>query len=136
MTGASRPRVLAIAGVIALCLIAGSTPRAPGDGAEYVAMAMNFAMLDGPSLGRREIPLIEHKLSPFDATLAGLRIESVTTRGADSRRDFVHFWFYSLLAAPLLRTTDILALPPTAAFTILNVILFGLALYVAVPRLG
>lgn len=136
MTTIGQARAMAIFVVVVLCLIAGSQPRSPGDGAEYVAMAMNFERLEGPSLGRRAIPEIERRLAALDPALLDWHIETVTVHASDSRRDFVHFWFYSLLAAPLLRLTDSVGLPPPSAFTILNVALLGIAFLVALPRIG
>jgi len=132
----SRGRALLLAGVMLLCLIAGSTPRVVGDGVEYVSQAINFSRLDGPSLGRREIPAIEARLAAFNPVLADWRIERATVASSDSRRDFLHFWFYALLAAPVLWVTDAVGAGPPAAFTIVNVVLFGIALFVALPRIG
>ena len=44
---------------------------------------------------------------------------------------FLHFWFYALLAAPGVRVANALGAPPTVAFTALNLLLFGAALWVA-----
>jgi hypothetical protein len=132
----SRGRVLIFAGVMLLCLIAGSTPRVVGDGAEYLAQAMNFAMLDGPSLGRRALPAIQDRLVAFNPALANWNIEQSSVAASDGRRDFVHFWFYGLVAAPFLIVTDAVGLPPPVAFTLVNVAFFAVALWVALPRIG
>ncbi len=131
-----RSHALLLAGAIAISLIAGSTPRVVGDGSEYLAQAMNFASGHGPSLGHREIPTIEARVTAFAPDLAGWRIDQVTRVAADRRRDFVHFWFYALLAAPLLPVTTAIGAPPTAAFTAINLILLGVAFWVAWPRIG
>src|SRR5688572_21019770 len=119
-----------------LCLVAGSTPRVVGDGVEYVSQAINFSMFDGPSLGRREIPEIEARLAAFNPVLADWRIERATVASSDSRRDFLHFWFYALLAAPVLWVTDAVGAGPPTAFTLVNLVFFGIALFVALPRIG
>jgi hypothetical protein len=132
----SRGRVLIFAGVMLLCLIAGSTPRVVGDGAEYLAQAINFSMLHGPSIGRRAVPLIEDRLIAFDPAFADWSLEQSSVAASDGRRDFVHFWFYGLITAPFLITTDAIGLPPPVAFTLANLTFFAIALWVALPRLG
>lgn len=131
-----RIRFLAAAAALMLCLVAGSPPRIVGDGGEYVAQALNFAQLDGPSLGRRAIPALERRIAALDPDLATWNIEDATMAGRDRRRDFVHFWFYALVAAPFVGITELLGISPLHAFTALNVLLLGAAVSLAGPRIG
>jgi len=121
---------------LALALVAGSAPRMPGDGGEYVAMALNFASFDGPSISRREMSRLEQRVAAFEPVLAEWSIERSTVSGRDLRRDFLHFWFYPLLAAPGVVITEALNVSPVYAFSALNCALLGLALWIAWPRIG
>jgi hypothetical protein len=127
---------LLVAASLAVCLIAGSTPRLVGDGGEYLAQAIQFASFRGPSLQPADIPSIQARIGSFEPMLAEWQISDATIAGADGRRDFLHFWFYALLAAPALWVTDAVGAPPTIAFAVLNLALFLLALWVALPRIG
>lgn len=119
----------------ALCLIAGSTPRVVGDGGEYLAQALNFAALNRPSLGRQAIPVIERRIIELEPALGGWSIEQATVAGPDRRRDFLHFWFYALLATPFVWLCDGMGVSPLHAFTALNLLLLGLALHLTLPKL-
>jgi hypothetical protein len=128
---------LIIALVFALCLVAGSTPRIVGDGGEYLAQALNFAALNPPSLGRQTIPAIHQRIAEIAPGLVDWDIAATgIPGGSDRRRDFVHFWFYSLLATPFVLAADIVGISPLHGFTALNLILLGLALRLALQRLG
>jgi len=131
-----RSYILCIAGACAVSLIAASPQRLVGDGREYLAQALNFASLHGPPLRPRDLGEIQLEMARFDPTLASWNIRDATV--ADSRRnlDFQHFWFYALLAAPGVWLTRLLDLPPTLAFTGLNLVFIGLALWTAIPRIG
>ena len=131
-----RVRTLVLAGALAVCLIAGSPPRIVGDGGEYLAQAMNFAAFNGPPLGRRAIADIERRINDLEPVLAEWRIEQATVPSSDRRRDFLHFWFYALLATPALWVTDAVGAPPTYAFALTNLLLLGWALVVVTPRIG
>lgn len=131
-----RAQALLVAGALAVCLIAGSPPRLVGDGREYLAQAIEFASFHGPAFRPADIPHLQAELARFDPTLANWDIWS-STIGDDNRgRAFLHFWFYSLLAAPGIWLTDAVGASPTFAFTGLNVLLLGIALWVVFPRVG
>jgi len=121
---------------IAFCLIAGSPARLVGDGGEYMAQALNFAALDGPSIGRQATPLLEARIAAIEPALETWSIEDAAAAGPDLRRDFVHFWFYSLMAAPFVAAADLVGLSPVHGFTVLNVLLLAAAVWFAGPRLG
>jgi hypothetical protein len=120
----------------ALCLIAGSAPRIVGDGGEYLAQALNFSDFNRPSLGRQAIPIIERRIIELEPALAEWSIEQATVAGPDRRRDFLHFWFYALLATPFVWVTDFIRVSPLHAFSALNLLLLAAALHVALPRIG
>lgn len=127
---------LVLAGVFALCLIAGSPTRIVGDGGEYMVQALNFAQLNPPPLGRRALASIQPRIVELAPELAGWDIEASAVRAPDRTHDFLHFWFYALLATPGIWLTMVLGISPLHAFTLLNVTLAGLALWVALPRIG
>jgi hypothetical protein len=121
---------------IAFCLIAGSSPRVIGDGGEYLAQALNFAAFDGPSLGRQAIPQLEARIAELEPGLDNWSIERASAAGPDRRRDFVHFWFYALVAAPFVAAADLIGISPLHGFTVLNVLLLAVAMWLAGPRIG
>ena len=131
-----RSYVLSIAGALVFCLIATSPQRLVGDGREYLAQAINFASFHGPGLRPRDIGAVQSEMARFDPDLASWDIRGASIPDARRSRDFAHFWFYSLLASPGLWITRPLGLPPTLAFTALNVLLSFAALWIALPRLG
>jgi hypothetical protein len=127
---------MAIAGALALALIAGSRPGVVGDGGEYLAQALNFARFEGPSFGLRSAAAIERQVKAIEPTLDHWNMPSAMVVGADGRRDFLHFWFYALLTTPALSMALASGISPLAAFTATNLAFFGLALWVALPRIG
>ncbi len=132
----ARGQALIVAAALAMCLIAGSPPRLVGDGREYLAQALEFASFHGPAFRPTDIPHIQAELARFDPVLANWDIWSSTVGDVDRGRAFLHFWFYSLLAAPGIWLTNVAGTPPTFAFTGLNLLLLGIALWVALPRVG
>lgn len=132
-----RRRLLVIAGALALCLVAGSSPRVVGDGGEYLTQAMHFAELNLPPMSRRVIPSLQQRVIDVDpVTLGHWDIVEASVMAHDSRRDFLHFWFYALLATPAVWLTSLVGASPLHAFTILNLVLLGGALWLALPRIG
>jgi hypothetical protein len=131
-----RSHVLVVAGALAICLIAGSPQRLVGVGGEFLALAINFASLHGPALRPADIPAIQSRIAEFDPQLARWDIWGSTVGNATRGRDFVHFWFYALLAAPGLWVTNTVGAPPTLAFAAVNLALLGLGLWIALPRIG
>ena len=98
----------------------------------------NLAALHRPALAPANLGWISAAVSDADPSdaLDSWDITESTTAGRDGRRDFVHFWMYSLLAVPPAWLAQAAGLTPLAAFTILNVTLLGLALWLALPRIG
>jgi hypothetical protein len=131
-----RYRPLLVALAIAVSLVAGSSPRVVGDGGEYLALALNFAALRGPAIGADAVPALQAAIGAYEPRLAHWDIKQSTIVGRGGGRDFVHFWFYPLLATPAVWVTNALGAHPAFAFTALNLCLLGLALWVCLPRVG
>lgn len=122
--------VAVVAAVLALLLIlaARSSPRLVGDAGEYIAMSMNMAGAARPSLTPADLTGIQ-SIVPGEA---GHRLTQPAFRGEDGRQDMVHFWFYSLLAAPFVRMANAVGANPMHGFTALNIVLLaGIALLLA-----
>ena len=132
----TRTELLLVAGALAVCLIAGSPPRFVGDGREYFAQATNFAALHGPAFRPGDIPRIQSQIARFDPGLAAWDLWGATVADSNRGRVFLHFWVYSLLATPWLWVTNALGAPPPLAFTAVNLLLLGAALWIALPRIG
>lgn len=103
--------------VALLLLAASSTPRHVGDSGEYVAMSLNLARFELPSLTAADLAEARSRF-PGDA---GVRLTRPVLRSADGRQDLAHFWFYSLLAAPFVRAAMAFGADPLIGFTILNI---------------
>jgi hypothetical protein len=130
--------LLAAVAVLLLALAATSRVKRIGDGSEYLAMALQLASLRAPAIEQSEIPAV----IAYERTVGGgfgFFTESFNypqLLGADGRRDFPHFWFYSALAAPGVALARAVGTTPVAGFVLANVALFLVALAVAVPRVG
>lgn len=131
-----RAQALLVGAALAVALAAGSPLRLVGDGAEYLAMALNLASLHHPALAPADIGAIEQALGEADPAFANWDVRQYSIASADRRRDFLHFWIYPLVSVPALWLTQLAGASPLAAFTITNVALLSLALYFALPRLG
>lgn len=117
----SRPSTLAlICLLVAVVLVARSPRRLVGDGPEYLAMAERLSHLAGPSLPTEE------------ARTWGL--EDRNLRTADGRQVLPHIWFYSAIAAPVGAAVRTFGLDRLWAFTVVNVALYALALWLASRR--
>jgi hypothetical protein len=101
-----------------------SAPRRVGDGAEYLAMALNISHARPPALSAADRAATRTEM----AALSGFEAVPLETPlvGADGRQDFLHFWLYSLGAAPLVAVARAAGLDPLHAFTVLNICLLGL----------
>lgn len=127
---------LLVALAIAMVLVSGSPPRLVGDGHEYMLQALNFARFTGPSIDHRVLPWMQRRLASIDPRLATFDIDREAPGNRGGRRDFVHFWFYAWLATPFVWLADEVGVNPVHAFTLLNLILLGLALRLALPKIG
>ena len=121
--------------ILLLVLIVTSVPRATGDGGEYLAMALDVGGFSGPWLSPEDAARVRPALSAVD----GVRDwdpASFAHASRDGTGDYVHFWFYSALAAPFVRVATAVGLNPVYGFAALNLLLLSIAFGVALPRLG
>ena len=132
----TRAQALLVGVALAVCLAAGSPLRTVGDGGEYLAMGLNLASLHHPALAPGTIPSLQQAMSAADPALTHWDIRRYSFAAGDRRRDFVHFWMYPLLSVPALWLTQLAGVSPLVAFTITNLGLLALALWIALPRLG
>jgi hypothetical protein len=111
-------------GGLVLAVLAGllltSTPRAIGDGDEYLVTGRKLADFQWPSFSQSDVD----RLHP------GLKW--VPTR--NGAFEVPHFWMYPLLAAPAIKVADMLGLSVAWAFAALNVALFACVAAVALRR--
>ena len=123
-----RPAVVAAA--VAAVLTAGaadSTVRRVGDGAEYLAMALQVAGGRAPSFSADDLRAVESRLAATPG-FGDSRLVQPSFVGRDGRQDVAHFWLYPVLVAPVLAITERLGLHPGLAFTGLHLgLLTGLA---------
>lgn len=131
-----RWRSLAVAVALGVSVVAGSTARIVGDGGEYVFQALNFSALSGPAVGRRAIGQLGPTVRALSPHLTDWDIEAATIETTGGRRNFLHFWFYALLATPAMWLVLALGLSPLHAFSLTNGVLFGAAIWVLLPRIG
>jgi hypothetical protein len=121
--------------VFVLALVAGTKAHWVGDGGEYLAMALNLSERGRPWIHDSDIPQLQHEIVDR-ANQQDWDIVASTHLAADGTRDFVHFWLYSMLAAPLVNVSSVLGLSPLHGFTLLNAGLLLSAFFVAWSRLG
>ena len=136
MAPSERRRSLIAGLTLALILVAAAPPQIVGDGDEYLTLALNFASLHGPSIRSRDIAGLRQAVIDYSPMLARYELYQNAVTGRDGRRDFMHFWFFSLLATPPLWIAQSVGLPAVYGFVGLNLMLFLLALWTALPRLG
>jgi hypothetical protein len=131
-----RGQSVIVAGALAFCLIAGSSPRLIGDGREYLAQAVHFASFHGAAFRPADIPSLQAEIARIDPSLADWDLRASTVADSTRGRVFLHFWFYALLAAPFVWIAHAIGVSPLFAFTAVNLVLLAIALWVALPRVG
>lgn len=123
--------------VLVTALISLANPRQVGDGREYVAQAFRMSRLAVPAVSEIEADRIDAEIDRVDPDyqtgLGGVLHEQ--WRGSDGRYEMSHFWLYSALAVPGVWTARLVGFHPHYAFTIVNVSLLLVALWLAVPRI-
>lgn len=132
--GYRHARFLAALLLLLVTLAAGSSPRRVGDGGEYLAMAMNLSTFSRPAISPDQRRDIEQTFNGLGESFAGVSLANPGLQGTDGRQDFVHFWFYSLLAVPFLWIVRIVGLHPNVGFTLLNLVLLGWSAWVVSRR--
>lgn len=129
-----RQQVLAYAAFL-VTLVAGSSQRLVGDGVEYFAMAWSLADAGRPSVSADDAAQVERALLDAAPESAGREVLRSARAGPDGRGDYVHFWLYSAVAAPLVRGCQWLGLTPTWGFVAVNLALLLAAFGAAAARL-
>jgi hypothetical protein len=132
----SGTRAAALGLACALCLVAGSTPRAVGDGVQYVVQALNFSRGGGPAITGADLAVLDADAARLAPEMAGWTVAAHSVEDARGRHDFLHFWFYALIATPFVGAAAAVGVTPLAGFVGLNLALFTLALLLAAPRVG
>lgn len=104
-------------------------PSRVGDGLEYVAMTKALSEFQLPAYSSSELQDF-YKWSDIQnyVGFSGVRLEFPSLVGFDGRQDFLHFWFYSMLAVPFWWLLSVLHLPVLHSFTLLNIALITLSL--------
>ena len=120
---ATIPTLLLLFGLLT-SLVVDSTARRTGDGGDYMFMAFQMAHGRPPTLSTADLALFRKSLPSHDS-LDELQLPGRDLMGSDGRYDFVHFWLYSLLAAPLLYVATLVGAHPNVGFTMLNLLLWG-----------
>jgi hypothetical protein len=131
----SRSWILVLAVAAQIALVATSKPSIVGDGGEYLAQTINFASGHGPAIRGNALPDIQQRMSEIDPR-RGQRIHRALVRGDGAGSDFVHFWFYALIVAPVFKAFDVAGAPPIYAFAAVNILLLAAAMWVVLPRIG
>lgn len=113
----------------------GSRPQRVGDGSEYLAVALRLSEFQRSSLDSREIVEMDTRLSLMGNGFGVVDLPFNMVTDERGRREFPHFWLYSLTAVPFLWMTSLLNVHPNHAFSALNLILLLTAFWVASRRL-
>ena len=133
------PFALCLAFAVAMALSLTAAPRRTGDAHQYIAMAMQLARFNPPSLSPEEEKAYRAWLeaqpaeSGFPAGTDAVRQPALVRHG---RQEFSHFWLYPLLVAPVLGVTETFDLHPLVAFTVTNAALLGAGLAAAARTFG
>ena len=107
-----------------------------GDSGEYLVYALNFASLRGPSLKSRDLDHLKQQVVEYAPELDHPDFYRNAIAGRGGRRDFMHFWFFSLCATPFVWLAQAVRVPPVYGFFGLNLTVLLVAIWVAVPRIG
>ncbi|HYC23428.1 MAG TPA: hypothetical protein VEI94_12025 [Candidatus Bathyarchaeia archaeon] len=136
----ARPRRVipfaALYAVLLVVLVATSYPRRVGDGAEYLALAESLVRLRSPAPTSAERADLEARLVAAGGGFAGVEISAPQLHTASGRELVRHFWFYPLLAAPLVGLAEVARMHPNYGFAALNLVLLSLAAAAASRRLS
>lgn len=122
--------------IFLVALVAGSRPRAVGDGGEYLAMALNLAEVGRPWANDADLVRLRGQTAPIDQLESWDIVSSMKTSSRFGTRDFVHFWLYSAIAQPFVSLARAFGANPLYGFTAINIGLLVMAFWLALPRLG
>lgn len=134
------PRIAALILCTVFALLCLAKARLIGDGIEYLAMSQGFVAHGSPDLRRTDIAafaamppqaLARGRLDPDSLAAASERIEREGAivlgfaRAQDGSVHAIHFWMYSLLAAPLYALVVVLGGNPFMSLVLLNLLILG-----------
>jgi hypothetical protein len=111
--------VMVVSAAVLIAATADSEPRRVGDGAEYLAMAINVSGGRPPALSAGEKREMVERLAKTPGFVVAT-LDQPLLVGADGRQYFPHFWLYSLLVAPIVAVVNTIGVHPNHAFTIFN----------------
>ncbi|MEC9093120.1 MAG: hypothetical protein VX438_10470 [Planctomycetota bacterium] len=125
--------------LLAVLLVLGSSP-APrvGDGGEYLMMTIALAEEMQPFSDFRVERIYGQYIQTRDGSFPSAHKLQETANGLTlgDQMDFPHFWFFSLLAVPFYHFLNAIGGDIGHCFTLLNLSLMGLLLWVADRSLG
>lgn len=122
--------------VVLICLVLAATPRRIGDGAEYMAMAINMSELHRPDLSPGQLITVSAELDQLGGGYEWHPLSQPVLVAADGRQEFAHFWVYPALAAPFVALAREVGLHPNYGFVALHLILLGAAAWLLICRIG
>jgi hypothetical protein len=108
---------------------AASTPRRVGDGGEYVVMAMQLASWRGPSVSSGQLAAFKDELLAVGGGFESSLLDYPDLVAADGGQDFLHFFLYPLVVAPVMSIVRTVEVHPNWAFTVVNALLLAGALF-------
>jgi hypothetical protein len=108
---------------------AASTPRRVGDGGEYVVMAMQLASGRGPSVSAGQLAAFKDELLAVGGGFESSLLDYPDLVAADGGQDFLHFFLYPLVVAPVMSIARTVDVHPNWAFTVVNALLLAGALF-------
>ena len=123
--------LLWLAFAVAIVLGAVAPIRRTGDAHQYYAMAFALSHLRPPALTPAEMTSFKgwRDRQPDDSHFPGGGLLDQPALVADGRQEFSHFWFYPLLAAPLVGGAESLGFHPGRGFLVINVLLLAFGLW-------
>jgi len=124
-----------LVGYFVVALVAESSPRLVGDGVEYVTMARQLSLGRPPGVSPSDAAEAQRALAGVAGAESGLPMRG-DLASRDGRRQFEHFWIYSLLAAPFAGVARIVGTHPSYAFTVLNTLLLCGTAWIVASRIG
>lgn len=125
-----RAALIAVLYFVALLGVAvTSTPRRVGDGGEYLVMAMQLAAGRGPSINSEQLAAFKDELRTVGAGFESSLLDYPDLVAADGRQDFLHFFLYPLVVAPVMAIVRSVGLHPNWAFTAVNALLLAGAVF-------
>ena len=134
MTSRLRDRRAALTAVLYLAALlvtaVWSPPRRVGDGGEYFVMARQLASARPPSLSADDLREVKTDLAALGAGFESALLDYPDLIASDGRQEFLHFFLYPLLVAPVVPVVSAVGLHPNWAFTIANALMLAGAFFV------